>query len=80
MLVKLDPKENLEYFLLQIIAENISKKNLKTLLKKLPLHKQLALICFVQKNYREGSYTLLQQFEEIYTADHSIENNFQSDA
>ncbi len=57
---------DLECFLLQIAAENISKKTVFSLLKSLTLSDQVKLIYYLHKYYREGSFSLLLQLEKIY--------------
>ena len=64
-------KNGLGCFLLQILSENISNQRLQRILKNLTLNRQIELICFVLKYYREGTYQIFQQLEAIYRADAS---------
>lgn len=58
-------RENLELLMFQIIAETVSSGTLQSILSHLPLNKQVSLICYAFRNYREGSYYIVKEFEEI---------------
>ena len=64
---------NLDYFLLQILAESLNNNGLRRILIQLPLMQQVQLISYSHRNYREGSFFILSLFEEMFSqGDHCI--------
>lgn len=63
---------NLEFLLLQLLAPLINRKKLSSILIGLDLNKQTALICYCYKRYREGSYTILKNFELLFSQQASL--------
>lgn len=61
---KLDSIRNLEHLLLQYVAENSSIATIKGIVKSLSLDQKLRLTCFLFRDYREGSYILLNELEK----------------
>lgn len=58
---------NLELLMFQLLAEKASKSSLKKILAKLSTSQQVFLLHYVFKNYREGSYAIINEFESLYT-------------
>lgn len=56
--------ENLEYFLFQIIAENVSPTSIETIITDLTFSQQMKLLYIAHQFYREGSYALLKVFRK----------------
>lgn len=64
-------RENLELFLLQLLAEHVSRKTLNNILNNLSLDKKVNLIAYSFKYYREGSFIILNQFENLFKSSNS---------
>lgn len=64
----------LELYLLTLLAETQSSQKIKKVIIRLPLEKQISLICHCHLNLREGSWAILDAFEEYYQND----NDWQS--
>ena len=56
--------ENLEFLVIQVLAEKASIQNL---LSELSLDKTLCLICFLFKQPREGTFKMLKHFDKRFT-------------
>ena len=65
----LNPRENLNFYMFQILAEVINRKNLKPSLSKLSKDGQITLMCYALRKYREGSFPILEELEAIFFAD-----------
>lgn len=61
-----------EYLLLQVLAENVSSKSLRKVILGLTPDKQITLICYVFKHYREGSYQIIKCFREERNPDFGL--------
>ncbi len=59
--------ERFDFFLLQILAETVSRATLVKALKALSLDNQVFLICYVVNRYREGSFYILNALMKIFS-------------
>lgn len=61
---------HLELLMLQLLAENSSAETVRRVLAQLPLDTLVVLIYYCFKHYREGSYILLKETEDLLMQHH----------
>lgn len=59
-------KNDFEFLLFQKIAEKVSEATLRKIIQTLSLDMQVRLICFSFQHYREGSYLIIREFEQLF--------------
>ena len=66
------PRKQFQFFLLQIVAELVSRKRLRKILRSLSYDAIASLICYIFVHYREGSYTVSKELETVFHNDETI--------
>lgn len=56
---------HLTFFMIELLAENVSKQRIISLLQEQSLDELVGLLCFAFNYYREGSYPILNVIEEL---------------
>ena len=71
-LISNHPRKQIQFFLLQILAENVSRKRLRKILRSLSYDALASLICYIYLHYREGSYIVSSELEKLFHNDKTI--------
>lgn len=62
---KLQDSRDVEWLLIQTLAEKASRNKLKNILQLMSINQQIHLLAFIFKRYREGSFAILQTLKSI---------------
>lgn len=69
---------DIEWLVIQILAEKISRIRLKVILKQLSIDQHIHLLAFILKRYREGSFAILNALKSLCLSHHdkAISSNY----